>query len=250
MNSSTTDHTVHDSFISGEEETSGWLVTFADMMTLLLVFFVLLYSLASFETEKYKSAVEKIKTSIETESKLIGLLELMEIPESMDTQITIEDLTGLRSREDTLIRDINRFAASGKMQDNITTTILEGKIIVRVRGNALFESGSAELDQGAMSILDEITRVLFDYPDYNINIKGHTDDVPISTEKFPSNWELSAIRATTVLKHLIKRGIQPERLTATGYGKIMPLVPNTSEENRAMNRRVEFVLEKKKTPFR
>ncbi|NBC24279.1 MAG: hypothetical protein GVX78_01525 [Bacteroidetes bacterium] len=102
MSSSTADSTNHDSFISGEEETSGWLVTFADMMTLLLVFFVLLYSLSSFETEKYKSAVEKIKTSIETESNLIGLLELMEIPETMDTQITIEDLTGLRSREDTL----------------------------------------------------------------------------------------------------------------------------------------------------
>ncbi|MCF8044589.1 MAG: flagellar motor protein MotB [Desulfarculaceae bacterium] len=250
MSSSTPDNTSHDSFISDEEETSGWLVTFADMMTLLLVFFVLLYSLASFETEKYKSAVEKIKTSIETESKLIGLLELMEIPESMDTRITIEDLTGLRSRKDTLIRDINRFAATGKAEDSITTTILDGKIVVRIRGEALFQSGLAELNQDAYRVLDEITRVLFDYPDYNINIKGHTDDVPISTDAYPSNWELSAIRATNVLKHLIKRGIQPERLTATGYGKIRPLVPNTSEENRSMNRRVEFVLEKKKTPFR
>ncbi|MFO7754058.1 MAG: flagellar motor protein MotB [Desulfobacteraceae bacterium] len=246
MNSNTS----NDSFISNEEESSGWIVTFADMMTLLLVFFVLLYSLASFETEKYKSAVEKIKTSIETESKLIGLMELLEIPESMDTQITIEDLTGLRSREDTLIRDINRFAASGKADDTITTTILDGKIIVRIRGKALFSSGAAELDSDAFKILDEITKVMFDYPDYNINIKGHTDDIPISTEAYPSNWELSAIRATTVLKHLIKRGIDPERLTATGYGKIMPLVPNTSKENRAINRRVEFVLEKKKTPFR
>ncbi len=250
MNTSTTDNTIYGSFLSGEEEGSGWIVTFADMMTLLLVFFVLLYSLSSFETEKYKSAVEKIKTSIETESNLIGLMELLEIPESMDTQITIEDLTGLRSREETLVRDINRFAASGKAEDSITTTILEGKIVVRIRGEALFQSGSAELGQDAPRVLDEITKVLFDYPDYNINIKGHTDDVPISTERFPSNWELSAIRATNVLQHLIERGIQPERLTATGYGKIMPLVPNTSEENRSMNRRVEFVLEKKKTPFR
>lgn len=250
MKSSTADNTIPDSLISEEETTSGWLVTFADMMTLLLVFFVLLYSLSSFETEKYESAVKKIKTNIETESKPIGLLELMEIPESMDTRITIEDLTGLRSREDTLVRDVNRFAASGKAEDKITTTILEGKIIVRIRGNALFPSGSARLDDKAMNILDRITRVLFDYPDYTINIKGHTDDIPISTERFHSNWELSAIRATNVLKHLIQRGIRPERLTATGYGKIMPLVPNTSKENRATNRRVEFVLEKKKTPFR
>lgn len=250
MNKKATDNAIHDSFVSEDETNTGWIVTFADMMTLLLVFFVLLYSLSSFETEKYKSAVEKIKTSIETESKLIGLLELMEIPESMDTKITIEDLTGLRSREDTLIRDVNRLAASGKAEKSITTTILDGKIIVRIRGEALFESGSARLDYKALKILDEITKVLFDYPDYNINIKGHTDDISIATRRFPSNWELSAIRATSVLKHLIKRGIQPERLTATGYGKIMPLVPNTSKENRARNRRVEFVLEKKKTPFR
>ena len=250
MKNSKNDNTNNDSFITEEETNSGWIVTFADMMTLLLVFFVLLYSLSSFETEKYKSAVEKIKTNIETESNLIGLLELLEIPESMDTQITIEDLTGLRSREDTLVRDINRFAATGKAEDNITTTILDGKIIVRIRGEALFPSGSARLEDNAMRILDEITKVLFDYPDYKINIKGHTDDIPISTERFPSNWELSAIRATNVLKHLIKRGIQPQRLTATGYGKIMPLVPNISKENRAKNRRVEFVLEKKKTPFR
>ncbi|MBU3954174.1 MAG: OmpA family protein, partial [Proteobacteria bacterium] len=70
---------------------------------------------------------------------------------------------------------------------------------------------------------------------------------PISTRAFPSNWELSAIRATTVIKYLVSKGVAPQRLTATGYGDIMPQVPNTTDENRARNRRVEFVLEKKET---
>ena len=83
------------------------------------------------------------------------------------------------------------------------------------------------------------------FPEYTINIKGHTDNIPIATRQFPSNWELSAIRATTVLKHLISRGIAPKRLTATGYGDKIPLEPNTTDANRARNRRVEFVLEKK-----
>jgi chemotaxis protein MotB len=108
----------------------------------------------------------------------------------------------------------------------------------------LFNSGSATLNKNALPILDKIARLLFEYPEYNINIKGHTDNVPISTKQFPSNWDLSAIRATTVLKYLIQKGIKPERLTATGYGDVMPLVPNTSAENRAINRRVEFVQEK------
>jgi len=101
------------------------------------------------------------------------------------------------------------------------------------------------LNPSAIPIFDDLIDILFDYPDYNINIKGHTDNIPISTEIFPSNWELSAIRATTVLKYVISRGVNPDRLTATGYGDVMPLLPNTSEENRTQNRRVEFVLEKK-----
>ena len=90
-----------------------------------------------------------------------------------------------------------------------------------------------------------MTAIAREYPEYTINIKGHTDDIPIATERFPSNWELSAVRATTVLKYLIGKGISARRLTATGYGDSDPLVPNTSDRNRAVNRRVEFVLEKK-----
>jgi len=88
-----------------------------------------------------------------------------------------------------------------------------------------------------------------DYSEYSVNIKGHTDDRPILTKEFPSNWELSSIRATTVLKYLIQGGIDPGRLTATGYSDLLPLVANDTPENRAINRRVEFVLEKKNGPF-
>ena len=237
------------SIIPENEEQTSWLVVFADMMTLLLVFFILLYTLSSFETGKYKTAVSKIKTQLENNSELTAFAELMELPETLDTQIIIEDITGLRSRKENLIKDINKFSTAGDKSNNITTHILKGKIIVRIKGNALFKSSKAELNKEALPMLDEIVKVLFDYPEYNINIKGHTDDIPISTVKFPSNWELSAIRATSVLKHLINRGINPERLTATGYGKTLPLVSNDTEEHRAINRRVEFVLEKKENLY-
>ncbi|THB81397.1 MAG: hypothetical protein D3926_02260 [Desulfobacteraceae bacterium] len=226
---------------------SVWLITYADLMTLLLVFFVLLYTLAYFETNMYKSAIESIKVKVDQDADLIGLMELMEVPESSDTQITIEDITGLRSRAEALQKDFNALARRSRQSENINTRILDNKIIVTVKGQVIFRSGDAALSRTALPVFDEIVQILRDYPDYNINIKGHTDDNPIATGRFPSNWELSAIRATTVLKYLISKGVSPDRLTATGYADILPLVPNSSETNRAVNRRVEFVLEKKET---
>jgi chemotaxis protein MotB len=241
--------TLSDSLLSPDDE-AGWLVTYADLMTLLLVFFVLLFTLSNVDRERYKSAIETVKVKINLQNDPLGMMEFMEIPDTMDTKITIEDITGLRSREKTLISEVNRSVIDRKNPDTIKTHALDGKVIVTVNGQALFDSGSTVLKPGAVSILDRITAVVSEYPEYSINIKGYTDDIPIATEQFPSNWELSAIRATTVLKHLIQRGINPQRLTATGYADMDPLVPNTSETNRAINRRVEFVLEKKTTPYR
>ncbi len=240
------DNSYNSGFITYDDEAT-WLVTYADLVTILLVFFILLYALVSFQTEKYKHAVETIKIQLKDTNALIGLMELMEIPESADTQIAIEDITGIRTREKSLFKNINNFVKASEQKNNISTRILAGKIIVSIKGKALFQSGSASLNTTATSIFNEIIIILGDYPDYNINIKGHTDNIPISTNIFPSNWELSAIRATTVLKYLVSNGIPPERLTATGYGDVLPLVPNISDENRAQNRRVEFVLEKKET---
>ncbi|MFH2091183.1 MAG: OmpA family protein [Pseudomonadota bacterium] len=240
------DNSYNSTFITYDDEAT-WLVTYADLMTMLLVFFVLLYTLAVFEKDKYRKTMDDIKVKVEQGQNLIGLMELMEIPERPDTQISIEDITGLRSREKTLFENLTHFVKDSAQKDDLSTRILNGKIIVTIQGQALFNSGSASLNAAAINIFDEIIQILDDYPEYAINIKGHTDDIPISTAIFPSNWELSAVRATTVLKHLISKGVKPDRLTATGYGDVMPLVPNTSEENRAQNRRVEFVLEKRET---
>ncbi len=239
------DNTYNNSFITYDDEAT-WLVTYADLMTILLVLFILLFAIISHETEKYKHAVESIKVQVKDSDALIGLMELMEVPETADNQVSIEDITGLHSRETSLFENITKFTNSSDQKDNISTRILNGKIVVNIKGKAIFTSGSASLNTTALYIFDEIIQILDDYPEYNINIKGHTDNIPISTDIFPSNWELSAVRATTVLKYLISKKVSPIRLTATGYGDVLPLVPNTSDENRAQNRRVEFVLEKNK----
>ena len=226
-----------------DDDSTPWLITYADLMTLLLVFFILLYTLSYNEKETYKKAVETIK--IKDKENLVSLSELIKIPGMLDRQITLEDVSGLKSREKSLFEDLTRFTQSSSEKENLSTRFLDGKIIISVNGKALFGSGSASLRPSAVPVFNELIDIFYDYPDYSINIKGHTDNIPISTDIFPSNWELSAVRATTVLKYFISRGIGPDRLTATGYGDVLPLLPNTSEENRTQNRRVEFVLEKK-----
>lgn len=228
-----------------EDDGAGWIMTFADLVTLLLVFFILLYSISSLNMERFRQAFESIRISLAKDVTTLGVIEVMEVPELDRKELTIEEIFGQRSREESIVEDINAFIAERNVGDNITVQILNNKIVVRIQGTLLFESGSEQLMGTAAPILEQIVLIFSSYPEYNINIRGHTDNIPISTLRFPSNWELSAFRATTVLKYLIEKGVSPFRLTATGYGSLLPLRPNSTAENRAMNRRVEFVLEKK-----
>ena len=230
--------------ILNDNEDRGWLITYADLMTLLLVFFILLYSISSLNMEKFKRAIQSIQVSLGETSPRVGLLDLVNVPESKDQNFTIEDLTGLRAREQDMLESLNEVIADKNQGENILVYAKGGKITIQIRGAVLFASGSARFNEMAKPILDEIVNIIQSYPEYKANIKGHTDDVPIETAQFPSNWELSAVRATTVLKYLITSGVNPHRLTATGYGELLPLLPNDSTESRATNRRVEFVLEK------
>lgn len=233
-------------FDTNSDEKEAWIVTYADLMTLLLVFFILLYSISSLNMEKFKHAIQSIQVSLGETNPRVGLLNLVNVPEANDQNFVLEDLTGLRSREQEILDSLNSFIEGQNSSENILTYEKDGQIIIEMRGQVLFTSGSAVFNDSAAPILDEIANIIQTYTEYTVNIKGHTDNVPISTPQFPSNWELSAVRATTVLKYLISKGINPFGLTATGYGELLPLVPNDTSENRATNRRVEFVLEKKK----
>jgi len=174
--------------IAQTDTRGAWLMTYADLVTLILVFFVLLFSLSKMETG---NIVDALKSCLE---------------ESVEAEFT------------------------------------EGSIVLRVEGNVFFKSGSSDLLPEASHILSDIIQIIQNNPHYDVDIQGHTDDRPISTPKFASNWELSAIRATTVLRYLIENGISEERLTATGFADLRPVASNYTPEGRRKNRRVEFVL--------
>ncbi|MBF0233142.1 MAG: OmpA family protein [Desulfamplus sp.] len=232
-----------ESLISNDDE-AGWLVTYADLVTLLLVFFVLLYSISSIEQVKFVSALKTIRSQMENNPLFAKNIDMFDFPDYGNQQISLEERTGLMSRQDSLIRDVNRFITQNNDSNKLTTFVRMGKIIIRLDGNYVFEPGSAHINKGFIPLLQRLLDIMYEYPDYVLNIKGHTDDAQISTEEYSSNWELSSARATEVLRYLIKNGVPPERLTATGYGSTLPLVSNSSAQNREKNRRVEFVLEK------
>ena len=214
-----------------EEGAPAWMATFSDMVTLMLVFFILMYAIASKNVQTFKSAI------IGAEAKSIGVLEALNAVEMQ------EKMQHLKSEEsDDILSGVSEIAENSEM--SVETN--DAKILVRIPGASLFKPGRADLQLTARPLLDAVIKVVNKHPDYKVHIRGHTDDEQISTEKFPTNWELSAGRATAVLRYFVDRGAEPERLTATGYADTFPIGRNDTVPGRARNRRVEFVLEKEK----
>ncbi|MEM7562315.1 MAG: OmpA family protein [Pseudomonadota bacterium] len=232
---------------------SAWVVTFADMMTLILVFFILLYTLSSFEDEDYREMVESVQV-IDGDGNQISVIDFAtrkgRNPEPLRQ---IEDMLGMNpansaveNLKPAIVSEMESMIDNTDLADSVDLAFDGDKIILQIDGRFLFESGQAALKERARFIFSNLAQMFRDHADYSIAIRGHTDDRAIDTTQFPSNWELSAVRATTVLRYFIGQGIDPERMTATGYADYLPLVANSSPENRARNRRVEFVLEKEK----
>ena len=213
----------------GEEGSPAWMATFADMMSLLLTFFILMYAIASQNTSRIMTEV------LGTESKSLGVLDLID---KISIQKSLQELTGLNNPN--ILDDMDDIAEDSAMAVDTN----EAKVVVRVPGANLFKPGQADLQLAGRPVLDGVIAVIRKYPDYKIHIQGHTDDDPISTEKFPTNWELSAARATAVLRYFFDKGVEPEKMTATGYADTFPLASNDTDQGRTINRRVEFVLEK------
>ena len=243
--------------LEDEEDGAGWIATFADMVTLLLVFFILLYSLSELDVGRFQRVIASIQNSLRGDMAVqLGLTEFLppsppviiikqtpNKPDDKDKTKDKADNTAKKSHEEQVFDDLKDFIKNHKME-SVGVKLAGKKIGVRVKDRGLFAAGKASLKDEAKKTFAQINEVFLRYPEFNISIKGHTDNVPIRTLQFPSNWELSAIRATSVLRFFLNQGVRPERLTATGYADILPLVPNSSKANKALNRRVEFVLEK------
>jgi len=225
------------------EESREWLTTFADLSLLLLVFFILLYSMSTLDPVKFTDSFTAVRRALGRESDALMTAQVK--TEEAAILDTIKMQKQLIESQKKIYSDVRTFLNRKGVEGVVGAVFDEGKITLRVPGDVLFESGQVELNEEGRKVMADLKDFLVKAMDQRINIRGFTDDVPPSrNSRFKDNWEISSLRAVYVLRYLMQLGIERERMTATGLADLEPLFPNNSPENRAKNRRVELVLEK------
>lgn len=203
-----------------------WLITLSDVLTLLLIFFVMF----AFLTKNIKKSYIQDNNSTEKNQRLIN----SEINFS-------ENLEEIKTQMNNALRDLD-------IEDYISINNYGNKLVISIKEKISFRSADATLLPELEPVLDKIAVVIKANPNLDIEINGHTDNIPIKTTAYPSNWELSVARATSVLKYFInKHSIEPFRLSVKGNAEQKPLVDNDTPEHRTQNRRVELYLTERKT---
>ncbi len=200
----------------------SWLTTYSDLVTLLLCFFVLLVSMSTTNTGMWQEFKEGYRAEIEANE---------------------EDFSTPLSR---MKADLDSMLLEERMAGIVSVRLNRSSIAINILSDALYRSGEATIIKKNIGILQKIATSIssIKYYDPKIDIEGHTDDVPINTRRFPSNWELSVGRASNIVRYFIENGISPERMKAAGYAYIKPLAPNKDpkgkpiQANRDLNRRI------------
>lgn len=230
-----------------------WLLTYSDLITLLMIFFVVMYAISDVNSKKLAALAHSLTQAL-IGSPSSGIfqgegLSLVEGFQSIGTPAgSSESAEGASGQAATsynveeVARELNRLVETSGLTGQVAITQEERGLVVRMAETVLFPKGSAELTPQAKDLITRVGKMLAPLPNY-LRVEGHTDNLPIRAASYYSNWELAAARALTVLHVLVNEsGINPERLSATSYGEFRPLVPNDSEENMAKNRRVDIVI--------
>lgn len=232
-----------------QEESKGtpeWMLTYSDLVTLLLCFFVLLFSFSEIDAQKFKAIMKSFQGSLGvmpggTTIQASPYVSTSNLPEELTTK-ELEELEDFKK----LMTLIDEYSEDAGLDNKIVAQIDERGLIIRVLDNVFFDSGRAEIKPEAKKVLVFLSEIFNkdEFKDKQIKIEGHTDSDPIIVStSFPTNWELSVIRAANVLRFLVeKQNISGDRISAAGYSYYRPVVPNDSPENKAKNRRVDIVI--------
>ncbi len=234
-----------------EEHTDeSWLLPYADMLTLLLALFIILFASSTVDAEKYQKMMIALNQSF---SGGVGVIEQSAPVPNMDVadqedhnkKDNNEDAKKEQEREDLLKlkKQIDQYILNNQLGDQLETNLSSDGLLLTIMDNALFHSGSSEVRSDALPIAEEISELLVTSAPRKIVVAGHTDNVPISNAQFRSNWDLSSHRALNFMKILLENDqLDPRNLSATGYGEYHPVASNDTPEGRERNRRVEVLI--------
>ncbi|WP_320171602.1 OmpA family protein [Maridesulfovibrio sp.] len=220
---------------SQEGGEGGWALTLADMMTLLLCFFVLLLAIADVDQNKYKNVSESLAEAMGVES-----------PRSRDGS-SVARMSISQDQRNIFEMQLEMSRLVGRETDALNIKMRPDSVAIILKGNFFFRSGHADLTPGAIKVLDQIVSTLAKSP-YDIVVEGHSDNIPINSKQFPSNWELSSARASAVARYLLDHGFSKQRIKVMGMADTQPMYPNEDEkgnpipENQKRNRRVTLLV--------
>ncbi len=243
-------------FISGSDEfhklshlppestgSAPWVLTFADLMSLLLCFFILLFAMAELDVKKFSQVAQALAGAL-------GGGKVIYISESGSTASNVRSSAFIKESPERIETEYYAAELRKELSDEIKQQKLKvedvGQIItIHILQNGSFGPASSDLNPAFLPTARKIRDALVDIPG-NLTVSGHTDNDPISTDRFLSNWELSGARAFSVIHELLKGGVlPPERFVLTGHADTHPRGPNDTEENRAKNRRVEIIIDQR-----
>lgn len=238
----------------GQENHERWLITYSDLITLLMIFFVVMYAMSNINQQKFVSLEQSLATALHKSSQIPeGQSSLLTSPtlalnqhqastgQTMTSQSSQASQLAADKSLDNLYNEVKQYIAQKHLQGNVKIYNQTRGVQITLRDVVLFDTGQAALRPDAQALLSGLVPFLQSLPN-PIVIEGYTDNQPIHTVEFPSNWELSAARAMGVVEFFVGKGISPPRLSGVGYGQYHPIVPNDSAVHRQMNRRVNIVI--------
>ena len=239
-----------------EHVDESWLIPYADMLTLLLALFIVLFAASTVDVKKYEAITKSFEEVLnggtgimESEPSTMqpqdgSFVGLTEDPDKKEEEVKEEEnlKQDLNKLEDLKGR-IDEYIADQELDSFLQTKLTEEGLLITIKEAALFKSGKADLTGNANELAKEISSLLVTDPPRRITVTGHTDDRPIKTSQYQSNWHLSSERALNFMTELLKnKNLKPQLFSFTGYGEYRPVATNKTDEGRAKNRRVEVLI--------
>ncbi|MBI5590600.1 MAG: OmpA family protein [Deltaproteobacteria bacterium] len=215
---------------------NDWAIVYAGFIIMLLCFFILLCAYSVKDRSKLVRAARSF-------SMAVGIFSGGQRFESGEVALPVApDMVNIDSELAGIYSNVQEMTSELGMENGVKVSVSEKGLILQLSDRILFAAGQADILPEARKLIEHVGTIVANHPSYSLRIEGHTDNAPIRTSRYPSNWELSTSRAVNVVRYLLdKRIIAAERLLAAGFGEYKPLFPNDTPENRARNRRVELL---------